>query len=243
MSDSVPMAAGPWPTGHPAAVPWGPTPTAGQGADPAVVRVLRFLPDTVAEGPGRRAALWVQGCSIRCPGCFNPHSWPAAGGELIPWPVLADRVLAATAANEIEGLTLLGGEPFDQAGPLAALAEVVRAAGLSVMTFTGHVLEDLRAAGREDWDRLLAATDLLVDGPYLAERPERTRPWIGSDNQRFWFLTDRYVHLRAGLGAIPNRLEVRIARSGQVAVNGFATVATLEDLLTETAVPPRRRRR
>jgi pyruvate-formate lyase-activating enzyme len=55
-------------------------------------RVLRFLPATVAEGPGRRAALWAQGCSIRCPGCFNPHSWPAAGGELIPWPELAARV-------------------------------------------------------------------------------------------------------------------------------------------------------
>jgi anaerobic ribonucleoside-triphosphate reductase activating protein len=208
-----------------------------------LVRVLRFLPATVAEGPGRRAALWAQGCSIRCPGCFNPHSWPATGGELIPWPVLADRVLAAAAADQVEGLTLLGGEPFDQAGPLAALAEAVRGAGLSVMTFTGHVLEDLRAAGRADWDRLLAATDLLVDGPYVAERPERHRPWIGSDNQRFWFLTDRYAHLAADLGAIPNRLEIRIARSGQVAVNGFATVATLEGLLAGTAGPARRRRR
>ncbi|HZI36693.1 MAG TPA: 4Fe-4S cluster-binding domain-containing protein, partial [Acidimicrobiia bacterium] len=45
------------------------------------VRVLRFLPATDAEGPGRRAALWVQGCSIRCPGCFNPHSWAFDGGE------------------------------------------------------------------------------------------------------------------------------------------------------------------
>jgi anaerobic ribonucleoside-triphosphate reductase activating protein len=208
-----------------------------------VVRVLRFLPATDAEGPGRRAALWVQGCSIRCPGCFNPHSWTFDGGQPVGWPELAEGVRAAAADHDIEGLTLLGGEPFDQAAPLASLAETVRAGGLSVMTFTGYVLEDLRAAGREDFDRLLAATDLLVDGPYLAQRPERRRPWIGSDNQRFWFLTDRYAHLADDLGAIPNRLEIRISRSGEVAVNGFATVATLEDLLTGTAGRPTRRRR
>jgi anaerobic ribonucleoside-triphosphate reductase activating protein len=207
------------------------------------VRVLRFLSDTVAEGPGRRAALWVQGCSIRCPGCFNPHSWPAAGGDMIPWPQLADRVRAAAVGHDIEGLTLLGGEPFDQAGPLAALAEAVRAAGLSVMTFTGHVLEDLRAAGRDDWDRLLAATDLLVDGPYLAQRPERHRPWVGSDNQRFWFLTGRYAHLAADLEALANRLEIRISPAGEVAVNGFAPVGILEDLLTADLVRLRGRRR
>jgi anaerobic ribonucleoside-triphosphate reductase activating protein len=197
-----------------------------------VVRVLRFLPVTVAEGPGRRAALWVQGCSIRCPGCFNPHSWSFAGGEPVPWPELAGAVRAAAATHDIEGLTLLGGEPFDQAGPLAAPAKAVRDDGLSVMTFTGHVLEDLRTAGRDDWDRLLAATDLLVDGPYLAERPERRRPWVGSENQRFWFLTPRYAHLAADLEALPNRLEIRISPAGEVTVNGFATAAVLEDLLS-----------
>lgn len=208
-----------------------------------VIRVLRFLPATVAEGPGRRAALWVQGCSIRCPGCFNPHSWLAGGGEPVGWAELAGAVRDAAATHGIEGLTLLGGEPFDQAGPLANLAEAVRAEGLSVMTFTGHVLEALRSAGRDDWDRLLAHTDLLVDGPYIAERPERRRPWVGSDNQRFWFLTDRYAHLAAELEALPNRLEVRISRSGEVAVNGFATTAALEDLLGVELRPLGRRRR
>jgi anaerobic ribonucleoside-triphosphate reductase activating protein len=208
-----------------------------------VVRVLRFLPATVAEGPGRRAALWVQGCSIRCPGCFNPHSWATGGGEPVPWTDLAAAVRAAADEGDIEGLTLLGGEPFDQAGPLGALAEAVRAEGLSVMTFTGYVLEALQAAGREDWDRLLAATDLLVDGPYMAERPERRRPWVGSDNQRFWFLTERYAHLAADLEALPNRLEIRISSAGEVAINGFAPVSVLEGLIpTDLRTLPRRQR-
>jgi anaerobic ribonucleoside-triphosphate reductase activating protein len=208
-----------------------------------VVRVLRFLPATVAEGPGRRAALWVQGCSIRCPGCFNPHSWATGGGEPVPWTDLAAAVRAAADEGDIEGLTLLGGEPFDQAGPLGALAEAVRAEGLSVMTFTGYVLEALQAAGREDWDRLLAATDLLVDGPYMAERPERRRPWVGSDNQRFWFLTERYAHLVADLEALPNRLEIRISSAGEVAINGFAPVSVLEGLIpTDLRTLPKRQR-
>lgn len=212
-----------------------------------VVQVLRFLPSTLAEGPGRRSALWVQGCSIRCRGCFNPHSWPATGGTAVPWPELAHRVRAAAHSHGVEGLTLLGGEPFDQAAVLARLAEAVRAEGLSVMTFTGHVLADLRAACRPDYDRLLAASDLLVDGPFRADLPERHRPWVGSRNQRFHFLTDRYAGLAATLAELPNRVEVRIGIDGSVAVNGFAPVAALEDLLTNDLTPahatPVRRRR
>ena len=194
------------------------------------VWVLRFLPVTAAEGPGVRAALWVQGCSIRCPGCFNPHSWPAEGGTELAWEVLAERI---RATKGIEGLTLLGGEPFDQAASLAPLAAAVQAAGLGVMTFTGHTLEALRDAGRPAWDALLAATDLLVDGPYRADLPERRRPWVGSANQRFHFLTPRYGHLEARLEELPDRLEIRIASDGTTQVNGFAPAGRLEDLLGE----------
>lgn len=194
-----------------------------------VVRVSRFLDVTAAEGPGLRSAVWTQGCSIRCPGCFNPHTWAARGGEPMTPEELAGRVRTAAAEHGVQGLTLLGGEPFDQAGPLAEAAALVRAYGLSVMTFTGHVLEDLRAAGRPDHDALLAATDLLVDGPYRADLPERDRPWAGSTNQRFHHLTDRYAHL--DLGTLPNRLELRVRPDGAVEVNGFATTAAIEELL------------
>ncbi|MGQ0623323.1 MAG: 4Fe-4S single cluster domain-containing protein [Sporichthyaceae bacterium] len=210
------------------------------------VRVLRFVEDTLAEGPGRRCALWVQGCTIRCPGCFNPHSWPAAGGTLVPWPDLARRV---AAAPDVEGLTLLGGEPFDQAAALAPLAEATRATGRSVMTFTGHTLQELRAANCPDTDRLLAATDLLVDGPYRAEQSETERPWVGSRNQRFHCLTPRYADLSGKLGELPNRVEIRIGADGTVLLNGFATVESTRALLAGEFEAPhptplaRRRRR
>lgn len=75
-----------------------------------LLRVHRFLPFTRAEGPGNRACVWVQGCPIRCPGCFNPGTWPTGGGEEVAVEDLADRILDV---KDIEGVTFLGGEPFE----------------------------------------------------------------------------------------------------------------------------------
>jgi len=199
-------------------------------ADPGRVRLGRFLDRTGAEGPGARTAIWVQGCSVRCPGCFNPQLWGSIEGRDTTPTELIDRVLAVGT----QGVTLLGGEPFDQAAPLAVLAEGLQASGRSVMTFTGYTLERLRraeAAGRSDVAALLAATDLLVDGPYLADHPDRSRPWVGSRNQRFRFLTARYRHLDGTLRAAPDLIEVRVGADGAVAVNGWASTADLERLL------------
>ena len=184
-----------------------------------LLNLHRIVDVTLAEGPGARCAVWTQGCSVRCPGCFNPQTWTTRGGFSLPWPDLVSRVLAVSG---IEGVTLLGGEPFDQAGPLGRFAAAVRSAGLSVMTFTGHVLEDLPPS------LLLDSTDLLVDGPFLMDRPEPSRPWVGSANQRFHFLTDRYDE---SIFTTPNRLELTITRDGAIELNGFATTEVLEALL------------
>jgi anaerobic ribonucleoside-triphosphate reductase activating protein len=192
-----------------------------------VIRLHRLVPVSAAEGPGRRAALWVQGCSIRCVGCFNPHTWNADGGELVSVDELAT-VIERTSG--IEGVTFLGGEPFDQARPLAELGARCRDSGLSVMTFSGHTLERLQGDDIPGARELLAVTDLLVDGPFDAARPDRLRPWVGSTNQRFVFLTDRYRHLEQQLHAIPDRLEVRLHRDGTIWVNGMASASTLQAL-------------
>jgi anaerobic ribonucleoside-triphosphate reductase activating protein len=184
-----------------------------------LLNLHRIVDVTAAEGPGLRCAVWTQGCSVRCPGCFNPQTWTTRGGTLMPWQELVSRVVGIRG---IEGVTLLGGEPFDQPAPLGEFAFAVREAGLSVMTFTGHVLEELPPS------KLLASTDLLVDGPFLADRPEPARPWVGSVNQRFHFLTDRYDE---SIFTTPNRLELTIAPDGAIELNGFATTEVLEALL------------
>lgn len=198
------------------------------------VRVAAIVPETDAEGPGRRFALWVQGCAIRCDGCFNPHLWGQAGGRAVS----VDDLLAQVSVADVEGVTILGGEPFEQARPLGRLGAEVQRLGLSVMTFTGHEHEHLIGPNAPDGaDRLLAHTDLLVDGRYVADQPDQVRPWVGSTNQRFHFLTDHYRHIANELHELPDRVEVRIARDGEISVNGWAGVAQLDNLLAGISAP------
>lgn len=191
------------------------------------LRIHKFIGRTAVEGPGERACVWVQGCPIRCDGCFNPETWPDEGGTEMTVDDLFDRV---SREKNIEGITLLGGEPFAQAGPLSELAERLREKGLSVVTFTGHTIERLRAAGDAVWDRLLAATDLLIDGPFVQAQADQSRPWVGSSNKRFIFLTSRYRHLEAVLNEIPNGLELRISPEGAVTINGMETAEALDEI-------------
>lgn len=207
-------------------------PAAKPGAE---LRWSRFLAATAAEGPGLRSALWVQGCSVHCPGCFNPQLWAEIGGQVENTADLADRFVTDALGAGVQGVTLLGGEPFDQAAALASIAEAFRAAGLTVMTFSGYTHELLTewALERPDIARLLAATDLLIDGPYLRDRPDAIRPWLGSTNQGIRALTPAYaaevsrIELDGGL----DRLEIRIHPDGQIDVNGWADDAALDALL------------
>jgi anaerobic ribonucleoside-triphosphate reductase activating protein len=196
------------------------------------LRIHRFLPSTRVEGPGDRACIWVQGCPIHCPGCAVPWTWPKEGGTLVSVDELVHQILTGPS---IEGVTLVGGEPFFQAAALAELGQAVRDAGLSIVTFTGYVLEEIVASDRKDWLDLLSVTDLLLDGPFRADLIDVSRPWVGSKNQRFHFLTERYEHLKNELGNISNRLEIRIQKDGQVLVNGMATSRDLHQLFGDMA--------
>jgi len=206
-----------------------------------VVRWSRFLPATVAEGPGVRAAVWLQGCAVHCPECFNPQLWAPRGGILTVPDELARAWVAEALAAGAEGLTLLGGEPFEQAWGAASIARAFREAGLGVMTFSGHPYDLLRTwadGGRADIAALLDVTDLLCDGPYLRDLPDTGRPWVGSRNQGIRALTERYAPevraIDADGGA--DRVEVRIGRDGTVAVNGWATDAALAALFDDLGV-------
>ncbi len=180
-----------------------------------MLRVAQVVARTEAEGPGRRFALWFQGCPLRCPGCCNPEMLPFEGGRDVP---LAEIVRQVESAG-VEGITLLGGEPLAHAAGAAALARAVRAAGLSVMVFSGYTLAEARALPDPAVAELLAHTDILVDGPYRRDLPEARRRWIGSSNQQVHFLSDRY---RADdpRWRLPNTLEIRLEGS-ELSVNGF----------------------
>lgn len=173
-----------------------------------------------------RYCVWVQGCGRRCPGCMAPETWLRDGGRAMTVETLSAEI---TGTIGIEGVTFLGGEPFDQAGKLARLASSVREQGLSVVAFTGYLLEELRASQDKGVLALLAATDLLIDGPFVQEAFDLSRPWVGSANQRYHFLTERYG--AADIKGVANRIEVRISPSGGALINGMGDFDKVKKLI------------
>lgn len=193
------------------------------------LRVAQFIPRTEVEGPGVRACIQVQGCPIHCPGCGVPHTWSDKGGISLSIQELAEQIISGP---KVEGVTFLGGEPFAQAEALSHLAQTLKGHHLSVLTFTGYTLEELTQANREDYNRLIACTDLLIDGPFKKELLDLKRPWVGSSNQRYHFLTDQYKHLENTLDQIQNKVEVRLSPDGRIMINGLAEIDDLKHLIT-----------
>lgn len=182
------------------------------------MQIAQVVPCTEAEGPGKRFALWFQGCPLRCPGCCNPEFLPFKGGTTRTLSEVVAEIRTARDESGIEGITLLGGEPTAHAVPALALAEAANDLGLSVMTFTGFTLEELQAKADPAVLALVARTDILVDGPYLRDQPDTTRRWIGSTNQRIHFLTPRYSYDEQW--TTRNTLEIRVV-GREITVNGF----------------------
>ncbi len=185
------------------------------------LRIAAVVDVTLAEGPGSRFAVWLQGCAIRCPGCCNPHMFDPGGGTAVAAADLLSRL--DRARDRVEGVTLLGGEPFEQAEALLPFARGVRERGLTLLAFTGYTLDRLRAVVPRGAPALLAWVDLLVDGPYRAEEPEAGRRWVGSRNQRFHHLTGR---IPPGVETVrpgePDRtVELRIGADGWLESSGW----------------------
>jgi anaerobic ribonucleoside-triphosphate reductase activating protein len=146
---------------------------------------------TYTLGPGFRYAIWVQGCPFRCIGCMTPDSQPFQGGEILSVDALATSILNT---DNLEGLTVSGGEPFTQAEGLALLIRKVRQQrDVGVIVYTGYTLSHLHNKANNDKGiaELLRQTDLLIDGLYV-ERYNTGEPLRGSSNQQLQQLTDRY---------------------------------------------------
>ena len=178
------------------------------------LRVFNILKNTKVEGPGIRYSIWVQGCSRHCKGCQAVHTWSHGGGSLLDTDVILADIKAQSG---IEGVTFLGGEPFEQAEALGIIAEEVQKAGLSVLCFTGGYLEELEKDSKNK--KLLDNIDLLIDGPFVAEKLDYSRPWCGSSNQRYHFLSDRYNE--SIFYEYKNKVEINISKNGQIFMNGM----------------------
>ncbi len=144
----------------------------------------------IANGPGVRVSLFVSGCTHHCKGCFNEVAWDFQYGDPFTAETLQS-ILDMMKPDFIQGLTLLGGEPFEpqNQGPLAELVEAVRETypEKSIWAFSGYTYEKITSHTLGDWDtteRFLKNIDVLVDGPFVEEQKNLSLRFRGSENQR-----------------------------------------------------------
>lgn len=145
---------------------------------------------SIENGTGVRVSLFVSGCTHHCKDCFNEQAWDFEYGN----PFTADTenaVIEALAPDYMAGITLLGGEPMEpvnQRGLLPLLKGIRKELPQkTVWAYTGYVYEDLLEGGRahcEVTEELLSLCDILVDGPFIAEKKNISLRFRGSENQR-----------------------------------------------------------
>jgi anaerobic ribonucleoside-triphosphate reductase activating protein len=187
-----------------------------------------FLARSTVNGPGMRSVVWVQGCPLHCSGCFNGGSWSFSPSCQVHPGKLADHILGL---DGIDGVTISGGEPFAQAGPLAILGKRLKEHGLTVLTFSGFPVSTLFRKRRRSWNDLLAVTDLLVAGPFIPNIPPVSR-LAGSGNQQVISLTGAISLRDDAYPGTQNLVEYTIAPDGILTTTGFPNPLDVQLLAT-----------
>lgn len=146
------------------------------------LRLAGTEPESIVDGRGFRYVIFVQGCPHHCPGCQNPQTHPFSGGTFVSIDKLFDELCQNPL---LRGVTFSGGEPFSQPGPLADLAQRIKAeTKLDITVYSGWTYEQLAANPDPQVQRLLRLSDYLIDGPYLEAERDLSLSFRGSRNQR-----------------------------------------------------------
>ena len=133
-------------------------------------------------GPGKRLAIWTQGCATRCKGCINPETWSEEGGSSIHPAIVASHL--AELQDQFDGITITGGEPFDQYEALMAFCAFIKShSDLDIFVYSGYRLDELVV--RFPDKLFLEKIDYLMDGPFKLDlaTDDSTR---GSSNQKLY---------------------------------------------------------
>lgn len=184
------------------------------------MRIHKIIPVTKAEGPGNRFAVWVQGCPHRCEGCFAKSTWDCGGG----YNFELSEIISAykKVSDKVEGVTLLGGEPFEQAQELSELAAIIKEEGKNLITFTGYTYNQIIESADKHKISLIKNTDILIDGKFEKTMLDFSRPLIGSSNQNILFLTDKISEKK--FYSYKNRIEIRADKYGNIQFNGMGNL-------------------
>ena len=138
--------------------------------------------NSVVDGPGRRSVIRVAGCSLRCPGCYVPETHKHENGSLVPISPIINEIVANRPKHD--GVTILGGEPFDQAASVAELVSRLNKLGLHIAVYTGNTIDTLIGKKDKNVDYILTHIDLLIDEPFVRRLQKDASEYAGSSNQK-----------------------------------------------------------
>ena len=151
------------------------------------IQVHKILTGSSANGPGKRNVVWLQGCTFHCPGCFNPLTHDPAGGKTIP----IEQLYTELTNVPCDGITISGGEPFQQPEALLELLKLIRKqSSLPVLLFSGYSYPEL--SNHPACSACLPLIDALICGPYRQDLPPAYERFCSSANQELILLSDRY---------------------------------------------------
>ena len=143
------------------------------------IRIAGIIEDSVVDGAGLRLTVFAQGCSRHCLGCHNPTTHDYNGG----YEIDTQEIIKTMNANPLlDGLSISGGEPFDQPEGFYELAKLAKSFNYHVMAWSGYKFEDLI----KDFSRrrMLEYIDVLIDGEFILKLRSLNLKWRGSSNQR-----------------------------------------------------------
>jgi len=151
-------------------------------ADKHAIWLYRLYHNSVVDGPGRRSVAQVAGCSIRCPGCYVPQTHERGNGTLVSITTIVSEIVRNRVGHD--GVTIVGGEPFDQPSPVAELVFRLKRDGLHIVIYSGYTIEELIQRKDPNINYILTHIDLLIDGPFLPQFGRGAGEYRGSRNQR-----------------------------------------------------------
>lgn len=150
--------------------------------DQSFIWLFRMYHGSVVDGPGVRSVVQVAGCSIRCSGCYVPETHNGLNGRRVPISSIVSELLREKSNSD--GVTILGGEPFDQAQAVAELVARLKFHGISITVYSGYTIDTLIQRNVPSIHYILTHIDLLIDGPFLSSEKAEVGEYRGSKNQR-----------------------------------------------------------
>ena len=175
------------------------------------IRLADTLSSSEIYGPGKRFVIWVQGCSLGCSGCWNKDFWSDEGGVFVDVEKLLSEILVT---EDIEGITILGGEPLEQPEAIKKLIKNVKKNDLTVMLYTGFEESELNDIQLE----CVNLSDIAIMGRYVSALRDINLRWRGSSNQKIKIISETYRNINI---IEQEEVEITISKEGEITMSGY----------------------